>query len=1595
MSKNKRVLGFLLSLIMLVCQVPVQVHASEQVSCSNYATYVNPMYEDLVGYIDVSENGESYFDVNIEELEVAATYSTIESAAEYLKSQMVNRVTNITFKMPFDIVYNNQNTILNDIFNKALEYTEECNGQEGDALACSFTTAGMGYSGNSNDGMTLTYEITYLSTAEQEQELTTEVNMVMTELALGGKTEYEKVKAIHDYICDNVDYDYTYTKYSAYDALCTGTAVCQGYAVLFYRMCKEAGLPVRIITGMGQTERHAWNIVQIGDVYYNIDCTWDGQDPETNYSYFLLNEIDFVGHTRDDEYLTTEFNAAYPMAEYSYGKDTVELPNMDNLDVTFTTIDDSTVTSHADGKPKVLVFFRTTCFNSQSTIKSIVDSEIAGVDIIALDVDAKTKADVLDFKENYGSDDIVFSYSESTINNQTMWSYLYKVGINTSVTLPVVCYIDANDKFQCCTTGLSSGWQIISNLKRYCGYTEVVKEYTITYNLDGGTNHPDNPATFTSKTETITLQDPVKTGYAFKGWYADAEFTTPVTQIVKGTKENLVLYAKFVKELELVVPAKTTYVVGEKIDLTGGSVTHGQSGETATITNAMISGFSSEEAGVYAVTVTYKNCSTSFEVLVVDIPSLRADYGQALSELTLPTSEYGVYNWADASTVMSQVGENECLMTFTPNDARFNVREDLKAKVSVYRSISDVASIILTENNFVYNGLAHTPGITVMLDESVLDAANYIYAYRDNVNAGTATVTVSGQDFYEGSKEVTFIIDKAKLTIKARDLTIAVGDELPVSCEYEITGLVQGDTLIEEPEFSYNVENSQISGVYIITPSGAVASSNYDENITYINGKLQIAQENVAYIVDFDVQGIGEAPDSVYGVIAGSMIAAPEIPVAEGYTFAGWYKDSLCKTQWDFEKDVVQSDIILYAKWLVNKAGSSFAINDIGAVYYTGKALKPAVQVYDGDTLLKINKDYTIKYFNNTNVNTVPSGETFDNTLPYITITGKGNYSETISVNFDILPAAIGDGSAASGVALKLDEQLVVNTKADVSPLKSIKFGRAMKQNVDYTLKLIAVNAKDSSGNTITGEMANGMIPAGSSGTFSAVITGIGNYTGRISKPVVVTAKNQLMKNAKITIGKNIKSLQFDYYKDELNSALPVGYYDAGTKKYYAVVNGEIDYSAEVKATDVFTVKCGNQNLIYQKDFVVSYLNDKGVGTATLTVTGIGNYAGSKSVTFKLTGKAFNAKTVSVEGVSGKTYTGYAITQNSASLTYTDGTPLKYGKDYTIKYSQNINKGTAVMTFVAKDSSGYQGKFTKKFAIGAANVSGTTATEETLNIVMEYDKAGVKPVAQIILTNTSGKRLVMGKDYTLSYKNNKAVAGKTDGNAPVIIVKGKGNYTGTRDIPFTITQASLYSDKITGTVKELAYNASKSDTYEYKPTVKIMDGKKALSVNKDYTVSYENNTQAAYEAYYITGTASGNDAMPKVIISASVSGNYSTEEPIVIPLPVYQKKFTASNLYAVIEDVSYTGRQVTPQVSIYYSDDKVIIANLKKDGIRDEEAIIRAGAVKLTDEDYNLSYGANITAGKNKGTVKVSGQSPKYGGNVTFKFNIGSRKIVR
>ena len=284
--------------------------------------YTNPYYKDVITAPEHTSDVETY---SLNQGNVEYT-SDLKKIAENFRKQLVNREKEITIYYHSDERITNEyfNSLTSQLFELAVQHTGK--GNEGDYILwhCQGWDVSAGWSSNSNGGfdLNMTYMVSYLSDAAQEEKVDQAEAEAFQKIKLSGQSDYQKIKAIYDYICENVSYDYTnldddtyIQKYTAYAALIDKTAVCQGYASLLYRMVLDAGVDARVISGDAGGP-HAWNIVRLNGKYYNLDSTWDAG--RENYSYFLKSMKAFSDHERDEDYSSLEFTEAYPMAESDY-----------------------------------------------------------------------------------------------------------------------------------------------------------------------------------------------------------------------------------------------------------------------------------------------------------------------------------------------------------------------------------------------------------------------------------------------------------------------------------------------------------------------------------------------------------------------------------------------------------------------------------------------------------------------------------------------------------------------------------------------------------------------------------------------------------------------------------------------------------------------------------------------------------------------------------------------------------------------------------------------------------------------------------------------------------------------------------------------------------------------------------------------------------------------------------------------------------------------------------------------------------------------------------------------------------------------------
>lgn len=1192
--------------------------APEEDAFSDCQFVVNPIYEDVLDQTQLQARLDALQDGGQIQAKgttrAASLYQSVETAAEYVRGELLNRSTSFSFSVPSHLFATNQK-FGEEVFDTAMAYTRDCTGQEGDALLYGLQAYQAQVKEGTGGLYTLNCTVLYHSDAAQEAKLTEAVDKALAELALTGKSDYEKVRLIHDYICDHVEYDETYGNYSAYHALCEGSAVCQGYAVLFYRMCKDAGLSVRILSGTGNGEAHGWNIVQIGSKYYNIDCTWDDQSTHTIYDYFLKSDAEFGDHVRDERYTAEEFLSAYPVASASYTEGQEEDSDsglgLDNPDYDFISIEGNDVSSAAQGKPKVLIFYKTNCTLSQASIRSVAQRGFPDVDILAIETTGQSKDSVISFKNTYtsGNNDILFTYDTYGVaDSRAMWAYFDAAGNSpmAGATLPIICYIDANNKFQYLTTGSTSGDAMASNLTRYCNYGVKGETYTITYVLDGGTNDSANPATYTQASPVILLKDPVKIGYTFAGWYSDKNFSRKITRIGGGMTGNLTLYAK---------------------------------------------------------------------------------WEQSTDGLNLNNPEVS-FTTIDGKTVTSKADQKPKLLIFFRTTCGYS-----------RRTIKGIA------------------------DHGFSDPDIYALEIDGRDKADVA----SFKDMY-GSAQITFAYDTS-------------GRYNTVLFQYlQVAGMyTSGSISITLPVICYIDADNKLQYISQGYQSADDISARLEQ---YCRPKEPDNPETSACRVTFDLQSHGTLPEEYKNGVSvepGSKIDEPPTPEADGYTFTGWYKEPTCKNKWDFSRDSVAADTILYAGWQAREEGSGDVLPEdtdnvkeelwaapIRAKYiYTGSAVKPKVRVYWKDRLLEEGIDYTVSYKNNVNAFS-SAADPESKKAPTATIKGKGVYAGTCSQTFTIVPAPLNAVTA---------ENLTVaaNGKNQQKTPVLTYNGKKLSAKKDFTFKYADETAKEP-------------------GVYKMQIRGTGNYTGLLTDcqlEIIDPARQTLISKASV---KKIGSMKYNGKAQEPTLIV---------KRNNVILKEGIHY-----------------------DYTVTYKNNTEIGTATAVITGHGIYAGTKKVNFKITGTS--VKKVRVTGIEKKIYNGGEQTQEHLVVT-SGGNELKEGKNYVVSYAKNKNAGTASLTITGKGA--YSGSVKKTFKIAAYNIltDENNLMKVTADTSAKYEKN--KPCRPEPTVTYNGIPLVKGKDYTVSYKNNKKVTpeGAADKQKAAILIKGKGNFKGTLIHYFTIT----------------------------------------------------------------------------------------------------------------------------------------------------------------------------------------------------------------
>lgn len=660
-------------------------------------------------------------------------------------------------------------------------------------------------------------------------------------------------------------------------------------------------------------------------------------------------------------------------------------------------------------------------------------------------------------------------------------------------------------------------------------------------------------------------------------------------------------------------------------------------------------------------------------------------------------------------------------------------------------------------------------------------------------------------------------------------------------------------------------------------------------------------------------------------VLSDGLLKEPPGPVREGYDFEGWYTDPSFSKQWDFASDIVVRDMSLYASWSEPMNGpGTFKVTGTEDRFYTGSAITfDNLEVYFGNKKLNPSVDYNIKYTNN-----IRAGEAG------IIITGKGNFSGTYTETFMIKPLDITGRISAKDISLNYNGR-VRKGMTDVAYIFDDNTQRELKAGYDYIFVYPGTDKKAADYDKAA-FVGNG----DSDCEYTVKIIGRGNYKGTAEfSETILKKQTELIPVSKLGIS-SVKPQILSYSE-----------------------TGEL-----IPATPALTIRYKGQ-VLDESCYSLEYVNNDTPGTASVYITGKGNYTGSRKIDFRI-----NALPLSGASVTGiETDLGYTcepVKQSGYMLRYgvsknDAGTPLIEGRDYKTTYSNNVGSGKGTVKFTGIGI--YSGSVKKEFRIKPIPLVTGDVQNSDIHIYMGYRipyvSGGARPCPEIIYkTGDIEYTLTEGKDYTLRYYNNSSVNyGDDPKKAPYVIITGKKNFTGKLKASFIIHPADISHTSVMAT--DIVY-ANRSDICKPSITVYDTNGKK-LVPGRDYSKNIE---------YFKNGSVpvTRNEVIPSgTLITAKITGagNYCGCKYTLFR---YVNKSIASSLIR-ISNKPYTGMPVT----------------IEKDDI----SLIRIGKTYLDEDDYEIvpgSYKNNTNSGIAKVTIKGIGD---YGGYKTVSFRIVKKNL--
>lgn len=846
--------------------------------------------------------------------------------------------------------------------------------------------------------------------------------------------------------------------------------------------------------------------------------------------------------------------------------------------------------------------------------------------------------------------------------------------------------------------------------------------------------------------------------------------------------------------------------------------------------------------------------------------------------------------------------------------------------------------------------------------------------------------TVTRKEIYR--QDYPFAITQRPISVTVKDREITAGDALPVPEEdeewYEVEvgekyGFLNGDGFVTEPKFVCDLEDTETPGTYPITASGADAGFNY--TVSYRAGKLTIVEKEVVKTRKL-VRIV--APNPVYNVKNGTPLGEIILPETvyiktKDITGQDGSSEEGSSLEWTQKVDV---------EWERKAAeGTSYSPGSKTAQRFIlhGTAVLPAdVDAGEVSTTVRIEisvrEEITSREQVQNPTASVPTG-TAVRSGTKITLSCETEGAEIYYTLDDKNPPTKEKGLRYS-LPIEVSKYTVIWACAykDGCPESdTVKFSYFINNSI-----VGPGGDGDSDEPEVPKEdiPSDGRIPSGLWVTENAVADY--TYTGKAIKPVVrvYDYKTLLVEKKDYTISykNNVNAAdKNDPLKPPTITITGKGNYSGKLIRKFTIKPkniGDPDVSvdditvaynaAKPKAQKPSPVVMWNsKKLTNKKDYTVPDESYMDVGTRGITVTGCGNYTGTKTFSFTIT-DGILVSSLTVSKIPNQVYTGKAI-EPQPVVKY-KGELLSLNQNYTLAWENNTEVGTA--TVIIKGVSGGRYVGTKKvtFKITAvASLNKAKVELETESI--PYTGQEIKVDARSVTLKVGGEErsLSKGADYEVSYQNN-VKAGKA-----TVIFTGKGAYNGQIKKNFKITPLNIGESAVS---LSASYAYVKGGT---KPEPKVTYRNQVLKLGTDYTLSYKQNN------------AAGNVATVNVKGKGNFSGTAS-KTFTVTPQTISKVTVTASdkiyknkkNIYKTTVRLTDTDGKALSAGSDYDKNMKYTYAYDVKNA---DGQIIKAAGTEVTKEDV-IPAGTTIQ-------VEINAKGSNYTGSVSGTYRIAGANISR